>query len=231
MSIEATPRTRGAVDVWQVAVPTDPGVLADVLAESERAWLSSARHHARAATRAALRCLIGRHLCVEPSEVVLDRACRHCGDVRHGKPAVLGSNAPRFNVSHSGDLGLVGIAMNVEIGIDIECARDRIEGDGLRRRVLSEREIERVRQLDPERRWAFLRLWAAKEAVAKADGRGLTLRFADLDLSGILESSDVRVRLGATTWIVRSLGLESPAVGFVATEADVGVSLRDWSWC
>jgi phosphopantetheinyl transferase len=54
----------------------------------------------------------------------------------------------RFSLSHSGGLALIAVTAGREVGVDIECARERYTAE-------------------------FLRAWVAHEAVVKCRGVGL----------------------------------------------------------
>ncbi|MCC6981719.1 MAG: 4'-phosphopantetheinyl transferase superfamily protein [Bauldia sp.] len=109
--------------------------------------------------RGLLRRLLGDRLAVAPRSLPIEAG-------PFGKPALAGG--PGFNVSHSGRWIAIAIG-DREVGIDIE---ERIALDPLPLAALSPEEQARVRRAaDPLD--AFLSIWVAKEAVLKADGRGL----------------------------------------------------------
>jgi len=133
--------------------------------------------------RATLRSLLGAHLRIEPGAVPLRRGVR-------GRPEIDLPDAPDFNVSHTGNIALIGIGAGLErgerIGVDIERADRAVNADGLARRVLTERERADLAPLDTQaRRRRFLRLWTCKEAMSKATGDALSAPFRriDVDLS------------------------------------------------
>lgn len=101
-----------------------------------------------------------------------------------GKPYLPRGDAPRFNVAHSGRRGLVAVAADREIGVDLEAVRWRPRWAGMTRRWFSERERRHVDAHVPsERLAAFHRVWAVKEACVKASGLGLqALDATDVDL-------------------------------------------------
>jgi 4'-phosphopantetheinyl transferase len=90
--------------------------------------------------------------------------------------------APDFNISHSGDLLLLGIATRGRIGVDVE---GWVPGEGADRTPLWDTLSPRERawtevQHDPFA--AFVRLWTRKEAIVKALGLGLPDDLAALDV-------------------------------------------------
>lgn len=95
------------------------------------------------------------------------------GSGEKGKP-YLTTPAPAFNLSHSADWGLLGIARAPTIGVDIERISPSRDLDGIARSVFAPDEQNLLGTLpEPEKTNAFFACWSRKEAVIKADGRGL----------------------------------------------------------
>ncbi|MBB1256110.1 4'-phosphopantetheinyl transferase family protein [Streptomyces alkaliterrae] len=82
-----------------------------------------------------------------------------------------------LNLSHTDDLFLLGVSRNGRIGVDVERAdRDIAPGPRMLARVCHPGERDALAELSRQARTeAVARLWVCKEAVAKADGRGLLL--------------------------------------------------------
>ncbi len=114
----------------------------------------------------------------------------------HGKPCLEPPlDAVGFNLSHSADRVLVALAPGRTVGVDIEVAKERSPHDEIASRVMSPVELEIYRGLDQAgRRAAFYRLWAIKEAVVKATGRGLTFPVRELDVLASRSGEDGRPR-------------------------------------
>lgn len=96
------------------------------------------------------------------------------------EPADRAPASPRalaFNLSHSGDQGLLAIAGEaVPLGADIEMLRPMNDADDLARRYFTAREAATLQSVPaPRRHAAFLAAWTRKEAYLKALGAGLTL--------------------------------------------------------
>lgn len=93
------------------------------------------------AARWALRQVLGRYLGGEPAGIELRFGSR-------GKPMLAAPNSPlRFNLSHSGELALIAIAGEREVGVDVEVIGTK-PGD-------------------------FYAEWTRREAIAKCHGAGL----------------------------------------------------------
>ena len=111
--------------------------------------------------------LLATYLHVAPAALVLEENA-------HGKPCLKGAHALRFNWSHSGDRAVVALAHDVDLGVDIEQAREGVHVLELAQRFFAPAEANALAACDEaERDRLFLRLWCAKEAVLKALGRGL----------------------------------------------------------
>ncbi len=131
--------------------------------------------------RATLRLLLASALGIDPAAVPLQRGVR-------GRPELADPHALDFNVSHTRDIALIGIAHGLlptsRIGVDIERVDRTLNADGLARKFLTERERETLAPLDSDaRRRGFLRLWTCKEAMSKATGDALQAPFRKIDVT------------------------------------------------
>jgi 4'-phosphopantetheinyl transferase len=92
----------------------------------------------------------------------------------HGKPELAGAEL-HFNLSHSGDVGLVAVAAEREVGIDVERIDARRDVLALAERALGAEGAAAVRAAsEADRAAVFHRAWARREAVAKCAGTGLS---------------------------------------------------------
>ena len=119
----------------------------------------------------------------------LDRAAGRAGDWafrvnRYGKP---GLDPPlddiRFNLSHTDTLVAVAVARGTDIGVDVETLPTAPAEAMLGRMVLAPEEQAELADSD-DREARLMQLWAAKEAVAKAIGMGLSLPPKEIVLRG-----------------------------------------------
>lgn len=120
---------------------------------------------------ACLRAVLGRYLDCPPQDVQLRRTSS-------GKPFIASEKTPehwlRFNLSHSHDRMLVGIAKDYEIGVDLERVKPDSDILGLAARYYAEHERSALAKLSPDQqRKEFFRYWVAKEAVLKGQGVGI----------------------------------------------------------
>ena len=101
------------------------------------------------------------------------------GYLKHGKPFArvngVRSNA-KFNVSHSGQHGLIGFARQAALGVDLEVRAPRKDFDGIGSSVYGPQErIALSAVAGREKADFFYRLWTLKEALIKALGTGFSL--------------------------------------------------------
>jgi 4'-phosphopantetheinyl transferase len=185
----------GAVDVWHLN--TDPSLEESVMAilsDEERARVVRFRnpqHGMRfAASRAALRFLLGRYLDREPDGLKI-------GYTSFGKPILIGDTASiAFNVSHSGGVALIAIAKSAAVGVDIEEVNKKFSVTELAKEVFSKRELARFSALPgPAQQVFFFDTWAMKEAFLKAEGSGLSIPPTSLE-AGLLPVARIFVARG-----------------------------------
>ena len=89
-----------------------------------------------------------------------------------GKPFC--SDGPEFNVSHSGDLILIGLHPFRPVGVDVEQIRLRLEWQSIVRRLWPDEVIEELARVpECDQYGAFTQYWCQFEAINKACGRGL----------------------------------------------------------
>jgi 4'-phosphopantetheinyl transferase len=96
-----------------------------------------------------------------------------------GKP-ILADGALEFNLSHSGELALVAVSRDLQVGVDLEHPRSFHNEAGMARRICGARELGHLAQATDEDE--LLRLWVRKEAVVKATGEGLTHHVNQIDV-------------------------------------------------
>jgi 4'-phosphopantetheinyl transferase len=94
----------------------------------------------------------------------------------YGKPGLRDDRDVAFNISHTAGFVAGAFARGCELGIDVERADHVDDADALARDYLAPSERDLLARTAPaSRRAMFLRLWVLKEAIIKADGRGLSL--------------------------------------------------------
>jgi 4'-phosphopantetheinyl transferase len=157
--------------VHVIRFPLEGGAPTDVVSDAER--LRAARllrevdRRRYLAAHAITRTVLALLLNVPPKDV-------HFETGAHGKPRLAGESTLTFNLSHSGDCGLLAVAAGCEVGVDIEQQRP-IDLMGIARHSFSPCEFDTLSRYSESLRVdAFYRCWTRKEAVVKAHGSGLS---------------------------------------------------------
>lgn len=168
------------LDVWYVGVDQVPESLAVLLDARDRARRRQipreADQNRYLAAWVLARLVLGERLGRDPATLSFDRTCTYCGDQGHGKPAVE-STGPGldFSISHAGGLAVVAVSDRA-VGVDVE---DATAGEQPLASGLTERERATcLSYVD------LARLWACKEAVLKAVGKGLAIHPGRIEVFG-----------------------------------------------
>jgi len=216
------------VDIWTVPLDGPPATvetLSRMLSEREaerggRCRFETDRRRFVIA-HGAVRLILAGYLDVPPEELRLQRG-------RHGKPRLAGGSDLRFNLSHSGELGLVAVTRHAEVGVDVDRLRPGLPVEPFAERFFPASDARFVAAAagPTERAERFLRLWTRKEAVAKAagarlvQGLGLTV-FTDTDST--TDTDIVRDPSGQIpgAWSVRDLPVPD---GYLAALAVAGAA-------
>jgi 4'-phosphopantetheinyl transferase len=207
------------VHVWVIRPGTAmPDALTPLLAADEIERAARFHFHRDRARfivrRAHLRRLLGAYLDQDPAAV-------HFATTGPGKPVLAppGSDL-HFSVSHSGDIAVCVVGRDHPVGIDVEHIRPGIE-DGLVSRVCTSNERAALARIPANARpAAFFALWTHKEALVKADGRGLSLPVATIDVARALTDGNVDTRLpgpeGDAAYAARAITLDGAVAAAVA---------------
>ncbi len=170
--------TRGAlvdvlfVDVAAIADGDWPS-LAALLDDSEKARAArfsfEADRRAYVAAHALLRVSLSKQAHVAPADWRFETT-------PHGKPFL--ASPPRdlrFSLSHTRGMAAVAIALSLDVGVDVEGSSGARDALGVAERFFAPREAALIcAEADAvARNEIFLSIWTLKEAIVKADGRGL----------------------------------------------------------
>ena len=165
----------GEIHIWTVALtPPQSGLsaLSSLLSPDETARAARFRfacdRERFIVHRAALRQILAAYTSADPRSLDFIPG-------PYGKPR-LAASPLCFSASHSGPLALIALALDCELGIDLEQHRDLNDALALAARFFHPRESQRLAALaDPAtRRRAFFECWTRKEAFIKALGEGLS---------------------------------------------------------
>ncbi len=216
------------VHLWRIELGGAPDLIdryAALLSAPEQA--QAHRHRAALVRdhftigRACLRVLLGNALGIGSHEVSITKGI-------HGKPETppVGGRRISFNIAHSKGTVLIVLGRQGPVGVDVEYLDRLTDIMEVARANFTENESNILTAIsDPETRLrTFYRYWTRKEAIVKADGRGLLLPLASFDVS--FESMDAQpVRVNETfdaegkVYFVTDLDLGDKAVAALALES------------
>jgi 4'-phosphopantetheinyl transferase len=200
--------------------------LAAVLSDEERERAGRFRFEAdrrrAVVAHGALRLILGERLGRDPAALGFRAGAK-------GKPELLrapGDPPLEFNVSHSGDLVLIGVAVGRRIGVDVERVRDGVSIEAIAGRFFAPEEAAAIRAAPAaERAKAFSTWWTAKEAYLKALGQGLSGGLGSFTVIPGAHGWDLRRGESAKSeapvaWTIRSLELRDGYAAAVAVEGE-----------
>lgn len=160
------------LDVAAIADGDWPG-LAALVDDSERAraarFAFEADRRAYVGAHALLRVALSRQAQVAPADWRFEAT-------PHGKPFL--ASPPRdlrFSLSHTRGRAAVAISLALDVGLDVEGPSGARDALGVAERFFAREEAALIRaEADAvARNEVFLSIWTLKEAIVKADGRGL----------------------------------------------------------
>src|SRR5688500_4288083 len=192
---------RGAadVDIWvcpldRPAVQHPDLVLSAAEARRAQRFASPSARRRYVAARTRLRGILSHYVRLGPERLIIQESPT-------GKPELHHPDCDlTFNLAHAGDMAVLAVSHGARIGVDIE-PRARAPRASTVGRWLHDGERLDLRRVPAARRsQAFLRLWCRKEAVLKADGRGLQFPLHRFRVSLPPESPAVLASPGAGGW-------------------------------
>lgn len=164
------------IDLWRIDLKRDPrdvNSLFELLSDEEKTRankfvFAKDREHFIAG-RGMLRKIIGGYLGKSPDEIRF--SVRHYGKPDLSEEAI----DLRFNVSHSRGIAVIAVALNREVGVDIEFVDPHFDIFSVAKSVFSADEVSRMASLPSNLQAAtFFAGWTRKEAFLKAMGDGLS---------------------------------------------------------
>ncbi|MGB5418188.1 4'-phosphopantetheinyl transferase family protein [Algibacter sp.] len=142
-------------------------------------------------TRGVLRLLSSKYLNTKPGEIKFKYG-------EFGKPEFDLDTEIKFNVSHSGNMAVIGFVLNDDIGIDIEEIKSNFDVSEIAKSHFSSLEIKALNNLPKaEQVKGFYRCWTRKESFIKAKAKGLSF---PLDSFSVSINSDKNAKLLETNW-------------------------------
>jgi 4'-phosphopantetheinyl transferase len=147
-----------------------------------------------------------------PSDQALGMVLAHytAGDLEisrspNGKPYLAGEIRLRFNLAHSGIVVLVAVALDVEVGVDVERLRPMPDCLAVAGRFFTPEDAAAIAEIPlAEREREFFRRWTRTEAMLKARGLGLYGAGTALDGDWTVEAIDAGDEYAAAVAAERS---------------------------
>jgi len=167
------------------------------------------------AARSTLRTLISLYIRIAPHEIIFSYG-------QHNKPflQVPGNTQLQFNVSHSNDMAVFAFTAGYAIGVDIEKIQTEYN-QHIAQRYFSQKENESLLQLPQQERIAgFYRIWARKEALIKATGKGLSNLLSAFSVS-VNDDFEVIILDNKESWSLLPISIHPAYQSAVATNQHV----------
>lgn len=122
-----------------------------------------------------------------------------------------------FNLSHSRRHGLIAVANDRSVGVDIEVRRPMSDLSGVALQIATPREAKRLRQLPTSQvHSSFFDLWSRKEAVLKAMGLGFLVDPREVEVG--IGPGRSHVNFDGRIWTVENLAIGSNVTAAAAIE-------------
>lgn len=178
------------------------------------------------ARRWMARTLLAAATGLDPSELVIERACPRCGHAHPASPLAAGSGSVWWSASSSAEVAAIAIA-DSRVGLDLEGEDRQRRWERIARRFYTVAEQRAVGGSQAR----FLELWTLKEAFLKALGLGLPGGLRRLDCAGLTKAEEEWLAHPAHPgWRFRSLRPAPDFVGALAIEGPAdSIELRHWS--
>ena len=142
-------------------------------------------------SRGILRKLSGHYLNQDPREVGFKYG-------KYGKPMYRDIPNLNFNISHSGNMVVLGFVRDNEIGVDVEKIKTDFDVLEIAQNFFSTREVKSLLNIPIENQYrAFYRCWTRKESFIKAKGSGLSFPLHSFAVS---LDSDEKAEFLETNW-------------------------------
>ena len=215
----------GAVHVWRVSLDQPDEKLdrfrrtlePDELNRASRFHFDKHRRHFIVA-RGFLRSIVGRYLEMQPEALRFSYG-------PYGKPALASEHVLRFNLSHSHEVALLAVALDAELGVDVEHIRADFASEEIAQRFFSRAEVQVFNSLPKDEQVAaFFRCWTRKEAYIKAIGKGLSQALDGFDVTLAPDAAPALLRAegdDASRWLLTDLSAGAGYAAALAIEAPI----------
>jgi 4'-phosphopantetheinyl transferase len=207
--------------VWAVNLDCASGDLS-LLSTNERVRVGRLKRPQDRERSLEAHCAIRRLLALQ---LGVDPRCLEFDATAAGKPFLARpARNLEFNLSHSGRHGLIAVALDRSVGVDIEVRRPISDPLGVAFQIATPREAKLLKQLPTGQvHSAFFDLWTRKEAVLKALGRGFSIDPRELEVG--IGPGRSYVNFDERIWTVESLAISSSVAAAAAIDGKLGTPL------
>jgi 4'-phosphopantetheinyl transferase len=116
-----------------------------------------------------------------------------------------------FNISHSGEFVICAASLEESLGVDIEYKDQNVSIDDFAD-IFNQRQWDEIQQsVNPVE--PFFNYWTLKEAVIKADGRGLGVALKEIDIQ------NGKSEVNGKTWYLQNLNFGNLHAAHLATSS------------
>lgn len=172
------------------------------------------------AAHSTLRQILSFYVNILPQQIFFSRT-------EYNKPYLENSRL-QFNMSHSHDIAVYAISLDNMIGVDIEEIKTKYTPE-IVKRYFSQQENSQFNQLsDEEKLISFYRIWARKEALIKAIGKGLAIPLSTFSVS--LQDDYEKIRLENESSILIPLSIHPNFQAALATNIQQITAMTYWQF-
>ncbi len=220
-----------AVHLWWLHLPQSAHVepAESLLSADERQRAQRFRRPAAARQfclgRARLRTILGSYLGLPPQRL-------RFAYTSNGKPYLPEVPHLMFSLTHAGDLGLLAVTCQRQVGVDVEPTNRPVNWRGLARRCLPDAAYRRLCALPDEEQCRTMAWhWVCHEALLKAQGKASLRRLLCIDLpwDGACTNAASHFTMqdvSGQTWLVRDVSrAETRAALVVEYIPDAGLEV------
>ena len=217
------------IDIWKFSLELqkdDQKILSDDELKRFDQETSTTKTDKRLAGRAHLRRILSRYTQTDPSEISFSYE-------NNRKPVLANHPNLSFNLSHSGNIGLIAVTHSRRIGIDLEYLEAERPFSEIAERFLSKSENDFINEHpEEERPQAFYQVWTLNEAYLKALGTGFSVSSNDFSVipngpKGQLLNKTMLLEDTPGTWIFETLEIGPAYKGAICFERPQG-NIRYW---
>ena len=209
-------------DLWRIYIPNHLGTLEtdlDLLQQEERvksdSFTKDEDRNRYMLGKIYVRKILANYLKTEPQNLGFKYSDRQ-------KPILENHPMTNFNISHSGDYIIIGLANKWSVGVDIELMDPHIDLYNLIIECMSTTEVSVILNSEMPRQ-TFYKYWTRKEALLKGIGIGSTDRLKDINCSDGLNLVPAEFSGFASSWKIWSFEMEDSYSVSIAHDSAIRV--------